>query len=317
METPPDVFEEEGYALEELLLADGWGQLYRARYRPHAREVLLRRFPDGLAVDASAWELAAAEIQAWARLSGPGVMRVLDWGLSRAGAFLATELPAGAPLARILPETQGVENGAEILGAAASAVESARRWGVLHLGLGPSNIWLCDDGRVMVAGFGLWYVARDFPGTLEPDEKFLAPEQLTGGKVSAATDVFTLGLLYMALRFGLEAATEAAAGSMYPEEAGEMRGPLARSLDPRPLARQRTAGDLAGELGLAHDGAGDTELRSCPLCRLREELQREAGLGRKKGAGPRAEPTVSIAYPWLIAAALAATALLVWWFALR
>jgi eukaryotic-like serine/threonine-protein kinase len=315
-----DLLKDAGYGLEAHLQDDHWGGLYRARYLPHDREVLLRLFPAEIGRQAGAWELLLAEIEAWARLDHSGILQVLDWGKERDSCFLAMSVPEGIPLAALLlkePDESGAER---IFANLLASVEAARRWGVLHLGLGPSSIWVASDHAVRVGDFGFWYVARDFPSLKVPGGLFQAPEQAQGGHATAASDVYSLGIIYVALRFGLGAAGAAASGALLPAELGDLHPVIARCLERQPLARYRSAGELADALCLWPDAQPSLDYRDCPLCRLKAELQREAAR-REYGAtyqGVRSARRSDWArYVWVAVIALAFITALVWWLALR
>jgi eukaryotic-like serine/threonine-protein kinase len=316
-----DLFKDTGYRLDEPLRSDGWGQLFRARYLPHDREVLLRAFPQGVMSEEGAWELLVAEIQAWARLDHTGVLQVLDWGAQGDDGYVATEMPAGRPLVSLLSEDDGVDGGRDIFANILVSVEAARQWGVLHLGLGPSNIWVSDDLAAQVGEFGLWYVSREFPALAAETGVFPAPEQGKGGRASAATDVYSLGVIYIALHFGSGAARSAAGGSTLPAGLGDLAPVIARCLDPQPLARYRSAGELADALGMSSSHWLYEEYRDCPLCRLKEEIQGEAAASSWSvpyASGRRPARTVDwVKYAWIAIIAMAFAAALVWWLALR
>ena len=314
MEEIAELFKREGYVLEERLAEDSWGELYRARYVPHNREVLLRRFPPAVSGNPPAWDLVCAEIGAWARLKHPGILQVMDWDISGPEAFLATEMPRGLSLDALL-EAGGPADPDAVFSNLIVSVEAARQWGVLHLGLGLSNIWVEDDAAVKVGEFGLWYARRDFAEPAVPEEMFLAPEQSEGGRATAATDVYALALLFITLRFGLESARAAKDGEL-PDMLEGQRPVIARCLDPQPLLRYRSAGELAEVLGLAGADREHAGYRDCPLCRLKEQLELEGRRGRDAGSRPPS-PGMQAAYAWLAIAGLAAAALLLWWLALR
>jgi hypothetical protein len=317
MEDVGNLFEDEGYRLEEFLAADTWGELHHARYVPHDREVLFRRFPAGLGAEEGAWDLATAEIQAWARLDHPGILQVLDWGRAAAGPYLVTAMPKGSLLGDILSEEEGVEAPGDAFRNLLVSVEAARQWGVLHLGLGLTCLWVAGDGAVQVGEFGLYYVSREFPAHGGADDLFLAPEQSGGGRVSAATDVYALGLLFMALSGGLAEARAVAQGGALPEALGGNRGVIARCLDDQPLARYRSAGEMAGAMGLDPEQWLYQEYRDCSLCRLKSEIERDAARGSKRRRAGLAAAAGGLQYRWAAILALAAVTFLVWWLALR
>ncbi|MHB8894508.1 MAG: protein kinase domain-containing protein [Candidatus Geothermincolia bacterium] len=339
----------EGYELEELIATDSWGELHRAIYVPHRRPVLFRRFAGGLS-DEEPWQLAAAEVQAWARVDHPGVLQPLDWGNPSDGPFAVTAMPAGSRLQSLVScdgPPGDVDPGAVFAGIV-DAVEAARRFGVLHLGLGPANIWVSPEGAVQVSDFGLWYVCSEFPGVEGPDELFLAPEQSSGGRVSAATDVYALGLILVALHHGRDGARLAASGDV---SSLTWRGEAAASLAacclrPDPLDRPRSAGHLLAE---GHEARRHAQpaYRDCPICRLKDEIARDLGLRRRtvaerlldldsdncepsprpvevddrqpaeKETSRRLPTTIESIFPWIAIAALALVTVGVWWLAFR
>ena len=76
------------------------------------------------------------------------------------------------------------------------ALASVHRAGVAHLDLKPANVLLTGDGP-RLADFGIAATLRDgqahLSGVPAGSPGYLAPEQATGGWVSAASDVFSLG----------------------------------------------------------------------------------------------------------------------------
>lgn len=238
---------EEGYEVGDAVADDHWGTLYRASYRRHGRGVLLRRFPDGLICNEDARELLFAEVQVWARLRHRGVVQVLDWGTARAHAFVAMESPGGVLLADSLDAGLQPQRAEAVFTTMLECVEAARKWGVLHLGLWPGCVWVEEEGAVKVSDFGLWYVTREFAPLGARDDVYLAPEQKEGREVTAATDVYSLAVLYVSMLLG--------AGGAVEDMEGTRAVTLAACLDEAPLARPRSAGELATLLGSAEDAA--------------------------------------------------------------
>jgi serine/threonine protein kinase len=338
MEDTQGLFRNQGYELEGLLATDSWGELRSATYVPHRRTVMFRRFDLALA-DEHIWDLAAAEIQAWARVDHPGVLQPLDWGNAADGPYLATEMPRGALLAGLLAEGDGIRgfDPDEVFDSLLRAIEAAQRWGILHLGLSPASIWV-DEGGVSVTEFGLWYIRAGLSAKPGAEEVFLAPEQLGGAGAMAATDVYALGLLHVALHSGLTAAEQAAGGDLSALENPQ----IAACLAAQPLLRPPSATDLMSSMDLPPGSPLDT-FRDCPVCRLKAEIARDlsarqgnvagrlrrffdegrlplmerpaAGRPRQEPAGPTAPPAGRLV--WAAIALLAVLTVVVWFLAFR
>lgn len=312
------ILEPEGYFLEDPIATDSWGELYRARYAPHSREVLLRRFPPALKDKKGATDLLWAEIQAWARLDHPGILQPLDWGMSGGEIFLSMSAPPGRRLRDILPGDEGIEACRQVFEKTVLAVEFARQWGVLHLGLGPDTLWIGPGGEVLVSDFGFWYVQREYPGLVTCDGTFLAPEQKERAAASAAADVYALGVLYLALSLGLETAGVFSGRRGLPEGIERsMSSIVSRALQPEPVARFHSAGALARELGLQGPETAGAWYRECPVCRLKRELAAESEVGEKNPGSGGARRKRLVSYAWVFVAVLAGFTLILWWMALR
>jgi serine/threonine protein kinase len=159
-----------------------------------------------------------------ARLSHPNIARLLDAGVMADGAqpYLILEYIDGEPIDQYchrlaLPVDARLRLMLDVL----AAVAHAHNRLVLHRDLKPTNILVTPAGEVKLLDFGIAKLlddaARDqtaltaHAGNVFTPE-FAAPEQLQGGDVTTATDVYALGvLLYILL--GGEHPTAAATGA--------------------------------------------------------------------------------------------------------
>ncbi|MDD5447932.1 MAG: protein kinase [Actinomycetota bacterium] len=306
-----DILDKQGYNLIEKIVKDGWGTLYKSLYVPLGLQVLVRVFNENLSSSDDAWTLMMAEIQAWARLRHPRIIQVLDWGREEGASFLVTELPKGAPLFVSANSLGDEETREKCFLEVMEAVEAARRWGVIHLGLGRSNIWIESNGDAQVGDFGFFYVSREFPKVGECDDTFLSPEQKDEAwRVGPSTDVYSLGLLYAWMFFGEKESQRMADGSFEIAQSSSRLPVLMRALDPSPLARYKTAGELKEAMGFDLGQPAEDTYRDCPLCRLKAQIARE-----QLEKEPMWEKRTNFAF-WVAVGVLAALTIIVWLIAL-
>ncbi|HSA24558.1 MAG TPA: tetratricopeptide repeat protein, partial [Myxococcota bacterium] len=158
------------------------------------------------------------EGQALARLSHPNVVPVFDVGAHEGQLFVAMEQVDGWTLERWLQaEPRTVGQILEVFEAAGQGLAAAHRAGLIHRDFKPANVMVGRDGRVRVTDFGLARLAEGpEPAGQAPrppaegaltqtgaqlgTPAFMAPEQIRGEPVSAATDQFAFCVaLYQAL----------------------------------------------------------------------------------------------------------------------
>jgi len=206
------------YRLVELIGEGGMGRVYLAerkdeQYQQRVAikilsmlmpgEHLLKRF--------------RAERQILANLNHPYVARLLDGGETPDGLpFLVMEYVEGVPILEYCDrERLDLESRLRLFIEVCEAVQHAHRNLVVHRDLKSGNIFIAADGHPRLLDFGIAKL-------LEPDDapltvaetvahaRFLtpanaSPEQVTGGRITVATDVYSLGLLLYELLTGRSA----------------------------------------------------------------------------------------------------------------
>jgi serine/threonine-protein kinase len=152
------------------------------------------------------------ERQILAGLEHPGIARLLDGGRADDGRpYLVMERVEGRPIDRYCDEERlTVAARLRLFVAVGRAVEHAHRSLVVHRDIKPSNIVVTDSGEVKLLDFGIAKLlqpeaaAEPLTGTitriLTPD--YASPEQVLGGAITVASDVYQLGLLLYELLTG-------------------------------------------------------------------------------------------------------------------
>jgi eukaryotic-like serine/threonine-protein kinase len=157
-----------------------------------------------------------------ARLADPHIARLLDAGVSAAGQpYLVLEYVEGDPIDRFCDDGRlGVEDRLRLFLDVLEAVGHAHANLLVHRDIKPSNVLVDRAGQVKLVDFGIakllegegedgaeTALTREGGRALTPE--FAAPEQLTGGAVTTATDVFALGTLLYVLLTGRHPAARA------------------------------------------------------------------------------------------------------------
>ncbi|HVW69157.1 MAG TPA: protein kinase [Steroidobacteraceae bacterium] len=144
-----------------------------------------------------------------ARLEHPGIARLYDGGVTPDGRpYMVMELIEGEPITAYCARVRAtLTHRTQLFVQVCEAVAYAHRNLVVHRDLKPANILVTAQGQVKLLDFGVAKLITDdreltrtagAPLTLS----FAAPEQLLGGPVTTATDVYTLGLLLFELLTG-------------------------------------------------------------------------------------------------------------------
>jgi serine/threonine protein kinase len=147
------------------------------------------------------------------QLTHPNIAELLDAGVTPSGEpYLVLEYVEGQPITEYCDRgALDVRTRIRLFIDVLSAVSHAHASLIVHRDLKPSNVLVSKHGQVKLLDFGIAKLLADdtaaTPATLLTIEagggltpQFAAPEQITGGPVTTATDVYALGvLLYLLL----------------------------------------------------------------------------------------------------------------------
>lgn len=152
------------------------------------------------------------ERQILAGLQHPNIAGLLDGGATEEGApWLAMEYVEGDPIDAFCDDRKlGLEARLDLFRQVCSAVHFAHRHMVVHRDLKPSNVLVTEGGTVKLLDFGVAKLLDDprAEGTLTGagmspfTAAYASPEQVAGGPITTATDVYALGALLVTLLVG-------------------------------------------------------------------------------------------------------------------
>ncbi len=152
------------------------------------------------------------ERQILARLTHPNIARLQDGGVTDEGRpYFVMEYVEGLPITQFCDEGGlSLEQRLDLFFAVIAAVSYLHRNLVVHRDLKPSNILVGADGQVKLVDFGIAKllaeasVGADRTRTSKQlmSPQYAAPEQITNGPVTTATDVYALGVVLYELLAG-------------------------------------------------------------------------------------------------------------------
>jgi tRNA A-37 threonylcarbamoyl transferase component Bud32 len=210
------------------------------------------------------------EARATAALRHPGVVDVHDVVTEDGRPWIVMEFLRARSLHQEIAENGPlrVERAARIGQSVLSVLNAAHEAGILHRDVKPSNVLLCDDGRILLTDFGL---AVHMDRVQEPEETLIAgiegspaylpPERVRGEPGVRASDLWSLGAtLYTAVEgvspflrcHALASMLAVLLGDYAPPVRAGRLTPIIEALlrqDPRQRLRAVDAARLLGELG--------------------------------------------------------------------
>ncbi|MFI7872189.1 serine/threonine-protein kinase [Streptomyces salinarius] len=186
-----------GYRLAARLGAGGMGRVYLSHTRG-GRPVALKVVRSELADDATFRRRFGREIKAARRVKGAYTAELIDADPDGTPPWLATLYVPGPSLSDAVARNGPLPVPAVLwlMAGVAEALQAIHGAGIVHRDLKPANVLLADDGpRVIDFGISLAAdsTAHTATGTTIGTPQYMAPEQASGGDVTAATDIFSLG----------------------------------------------------------------------------------------------------------------------------
>jgi tetratricopeptide (TPR) repeat protein/tRNA A-37 threonylcarbamoyl transferase component Bud32 len=213
------------YRVVRFLAQGGMGEVYEVDDLELRERVALKTVRPEVAGDSLAVERFRREIQMARKVTHPNVCRIFDVSYHRSagagtgldGILLTMELLTGETLAQRLrnggplPTSEALPIARQIC----LGLEAAHQVGVIHRDLKPGNVVLVPARggvRAVVTDFGLARLESGHDpgaptlttagGGLVGTPAYLAPEQLEGGEITTAVDVYALGIVLYEMATG-------------------------------------------------------------------------------------------------------------------
>src|SRR5207253_3325700 len=138
-------------------------------------------------------------------LQHPNVITIYDFGEIDGHLYIAMEFVEGQDLEDLLEKhvKLTVPQIIDVLIDVLTGLAFAHKRGIVHRDIKPANIRIGEDGRAKIMDFGVAHLASSSmtrTGSFLGTPSYMAPEQITEGKTTPATDIFAVGgVLYQLL----------------------------------------------------------------------------------------------------------------------
>ena len=185
----------------------GMADVYLARDQLLGRQVAVKLLHHRFAEDQEFVERFRREASSAAGLSHPNVVAIFDRGEWDGTYYIAMEYLPGRSLKAVVRERGPLEPVAaiDIVIQILQAARFAHRRGVIHRDLKPHNVILDEEGRAKVTDFGIARAGASdmtLTGSIMGTAQYLSPEQAQGHAVSAASDIYAVGIVLYELLTG-------------------------------------------------------------------------------------------------------------------
>jgi serine/threonine-protein kinase len=170
------------------------------------RRVAIKVLKQEYSSDPEFIERFRAEARTVAMLNHPGIAAVHDYGETEMDgegrtAYLVMELVNGEPLNSVIKRTGrlSLRHALDMLEQTGRALQVAHAAGLVHRDVKPGNILITPTGQVKLTDFGIAKAVDAAPvtqtGMVMGTAQYIAPEQALGEDATAASDVYSLGVV--------------------------------------------------------------------------------------------------------------------------
>ena len=204
--------------IEKLIGQGGMGVVYLARQIRPARYVAVKVLLPNLTADSQVYKEFLARFQreadVIARLEHINIMPIYEYGEQDNITYLVMPyLPGGSLRDKLVQQpVPSLRDTVNYISQAASALDYAHAQHVIHRDLKPANFLLHNDGRLVLADFGIARIMQEnntpavstltSTGMMLGTPEYMAPEMFTGNLIDYRSDIYALGIILYQLLSG-------------------------------------------------------------------------------------------------------------------
>lgn len=194
------------YQVIERLGSGGQAEVFLAVEPRLQRRVAIKVLLAHLAHDPETSSRFTQEARLIASLRHPAIVQLLDFDTQDDQFYMVMEYLAGGSLKDRLAQRKTVAapfspaEALALLRPLAAALDYAHAAGAVHRDIKPANILCTADGQAVISDFGVARILSESAGLsvaghIVGTPAYMAPEQAGGGPVTAAADLYALGVV--------------------------------------------------------------------------------------------------------------------------
>lgn len=196
------------FRVDAFVASGGMGAVYRVWDLKRSVSLAMKVLHAELAEDPSVFKRFKREANALKKLAHPNIVPFYGLYQTMDFAFLLERFIDGPSLGDILRQQRGkpleMADALTYLNALCAALGYAHANGVVHCDVKPGNIMIDRGGNIYLTDFGIARHAESSTTTVGAagTPAYMAPEQILGKSVSAATDIYSLGVILFEMLTG-------------------------------------------------------------------------------------------------------------------
>ncbi len=198
------------YSVERQIGKGSAANVFLAKQDPLGRKLVVKQLLPQYAFNEKIVKRFRREAKIVSQLSHDAIVHIYDYWVRTHSYYIAMEYIQGQTLSEILSQSSflPVHIAAMIIYQICRGLQHAHEHGIVHRDLKPANIMISTSGQVKILDFGIAHFQYDESltsiGAVIGTYNYMSPEQALGKKITPASDIFSLGILFYELMTGFK-----------------------------------------------------------------------------------------------------------------